>query len=215
MRSIGLACAFILLTSSCDETGASPGGQPTSTTTTPEDVGATAVADEGCTFVAPYALDAWAAVDAKRGLVVQAHVVSADPPVNAATRYGEYVTRRLHLENVDTIYSARGTPADAQEMVVLVRPVDPAKGSAGPLAVDDLVRAPAVIINAYTDANDPTFVASAAVVESDESVRFLGYCSEGSDETLAGMMQQLSSSDNRSERTVLIDWIRKRYGVQA
>ena len=83
MTSIGLACSFILLSSGCDETGASPGGRPASTATTGEEVGTTVIEDEACTFIAPYALDAWAAIDADRGLVVQAQVVSADPPVNA------------------------------------------------------------------------------------------------------------------------------------
>ena len=214
----------VLYLSSCDaESSGAPttissgsSGLPTTMpTTTVEAVGTSVVADEGCTVIAPWALDAWAFIDAHRGLVVQAHVVSADPPVNAATKYGEYVMQRLNLENVETIFSARGTPADAREMVVLIRPVDPAKGSAGPLAVDDLVRAPEVIINAFTDTNGPTFVGGAAVVESDESVHFLGYCSEGSQETLATMMEQLPSTDSWSERDVLVDWIRERYGVPA
>lgn len=191
----------------------SSGSGSTAPPTTGGAVGTSVVADEGCPLVAPWALDAWASIGSDRGLVIQAHVVSADPPVNTTTKYGEYVTQRLNVESVDTIVSAGEIPADAHEIVVLVRPVDPAGGPAGLVAADDLVRGGEVIINAFTDADGPTVVSSAALVDPDDSVHFLGYCAEGSDETLALMMARLPSDDSRSERTVLIDWIRDSYGV--
>ena len=113
-RVLAILLAIVCLGScNADSSGApemtsasSSGSVSTVPATTGAAVGSSVVADEGCPLVAPWALDAWASIGSDRGLVIQAHVLSADPPVNTTTKYGEYVTQRLNLESVDTIVSA-------------------------------------------------------------------------------------------------------------
>lgn len=153
-------------------------------------------------------MNTWPAADGSSALVVVGRVTSAEGPEKTATAYGEYIMQRVRVEHATTILHSNGLAADEYELLL---PVEHVGSPGAPLlgfGASDLLAADQVIINASTSGPAARMIASAAVVEPNGDIRFLGHCAEGLDETLSTM-----TSDGRTERDVFVDWLRQFYGV--